>query len=128
MNHHPQNLIAWMDGELPDAEADAIAKHIEGCPECALDASRFAALGEQLKIYCGTGFEAPPRARLPRTLAAIALPIAAALVLLLVTHRPPPLPERATVRIAIPADAVLPPGAAPPGLEFIADVEVNTLP
>lgn len=35
-NHHGQfeELMAWLDGELPAADADRVRAHVEGCAEC----------------------------------------------------------------------------------------------
>ncbi len=34
---HPQRLTAFADGELSEAEAEAIRRHVQGCPVCAAE-------------------------------------------------------------------------------------------
>lgn len=38
MSAHPGDLLsAWLDGELDEPEATAVAAHVEGCPACAAE-------------------------------------------------------------------------------------------
>lgn len=114
---HPENLIAWLDNELPPEEAGCVGRHVEACPECRAELRTYAALSESLAAL--------QRARRPLQLLA-ALPVAAAIALLLVTQRPASPPAYAApptvARVTIPADAVLPPGLLPQGTQIVADI------
>lgn len=129
---HPDRLIAWLDGEVAEAEAALIAGHVDGCPQCQDQLADFRDVGRYIQMISQTNAPRPPRA-LPRIIAALSMPVAAALALLFIAHRPAPpvaldeVPQN-FVRISIPAEAVLPPGAIPDGVEFVADVPINTLP
>ena len=42
----PEEIMAWLDSELPSAEARTIAAHVEDCVECASLAEQFRAVAE----------------------------------------------------------------------------------
>jgi hypothetical protein len=37
----PEEIMAWLDGELPNGEAHAVAAHVDDCAECASLAAQF---------------------------------------------------------------------------------------
>lgn len=113
--NHPKNLIAWLDNELPEAEAARVGEHVEACAECRADVCRFAEITASLA-------QLHPRRR-PTWLALV--PVAAAVALMFVAHQPPPLAPASTtvMRIAIPVEAILPPGFLPAGTQIVADVD-----
>lgn len=156
-------LIAWLDHELPEAEAVNVAWHIRQCAECRRSAESYREIsGAFLQCYAASmpvrprpryrwwaaaagalaaailtvAFLAYPR---PQKLLAAPSPVNAPAIAFEKTPpplvavrlhpaRPPkPVPERwiavqPTVEIALPADALFPPGAVPPGFSYIADV------
>jgi hypothetical protein len=44
----PEEVMAWLDGELAADEAQAVAAHLEECGECAGVAAQFRGMSEQL--------------------------------------------------------------------------------
>lgn len=42
MNSHPDNLAAWLDDELDQAQANAVTAHVEHCAECRARAAAYA--------------------------------------------------------------------------------------
>jgi anti-sigma factor RsiW len=57
---HPvsgEELMAYLDGELPAAQALAIAGHLADCASCRALASEFERLGERLREW---SVESPP--------------------------------------------------------------------
>ena len=118
--NHPTNLIAWLDNELPEAEAARVGQHVEACAECRDELCRFAEVSAsiaQLQIR---------RTRAPWL---ALLPVAAAVALLFIAHAPPrpaafKQPSNPTVlRVSIPVETVLPPGFLPPGTQLVADID-----
>jgi len=47
----PEIMMAWLDGELPTAEARTVAAHIDQCPECACHAANFRATSQSLSSW-----------------------------------------------------------------------------
>ena len=45
--HERERLSAYLDGELPTAEAAAVAAHVAGCAECAGRLAEMAAVDER---------------------------------------------------------------------------------
>jgi hypothetical protein len=45
-------LIAWMDGELPEIETAAIARHVESCAECRECLNAFEQTSNAFNAYC----------------------------------------------------------------------------
>ena len=132
MTPHPENLIAWMDGELDAETASTVEEHLRYCAICKGELATYREAGEFVVRFLSS---ADPRSmtksRWPKV-AAFAIPVAAAFALFMVPiPRSAELPgsyEPSVIRISIPADAVLPPGAAPAGFEFVADIDVTPLP
>jgi len=117
--HERERLSAYLDGELPAAEAAAVAAHVAGCAECAGRLAEMAAVDER---FAGAPVETPEgyfdayasrvRARIeaeprrgPRRVPAWTWAVAAVLVLAVVT----PLTLRG--RVVAPPSA--PPAPAP---------------
>jgi hypothetical protein len=48
MSRHPENLVAWLDDELPQREAQAVEEHVRSCGECRARAAAYAELGQEL--------------------------------------------------------------------------------
>jgi len=40
----PEEVMAFLDGELAPVEANAVSQHLEECPECAYVAAQFREL------------------------------------------------------------------------------------
>ena len=55
--HEHERLSAWLDGELPGAEAAAVEAHVAACAECAAHAAEMAAVDERFRE---SPAEAPP--------------------------------------------------------------------
>lgn len=169
-------LIAWLDRELPTAEASEVERHIEQCRECQRWVATYRHVSETFDAYCDAVMAAKEPRRVSRWLPVLASSLVAALILLLVLLRgrvelapalaptvatasapasaPAPAPSLAAVpgprrprhhlapaprvgerftqgqpldtaiQIAIPAEAMFPPGAIPAGVNFIADLRI----
>jgi anti-sigma factor RsiW len=44
--------MAWLDGELPEEEAAAVARHVAGCRECRDRADAFERASDRFAAYC----------------------------------------------------------------------------
>jgi len=51
-------LMAWLDGELPDAEAAAVERHVRVCTECASRAEAYRQASTAFEAYCEACCEA----------------------------------------------------------------------
>src|ERR1700730_4826864 len=51
-------LMAWLDGELPDAEAAAVERHGRACTECASRAEAYRQASMAFEAYCEACCEA----------------------------------------------------------------------
>jgi hypothetical protein len=171
-------LVAWLDRELPAAEAAEVQLHFRGCVECRERLAKYQQVSKTLDEYCiavATTDAQPSRRRLVPLFAGVAAAVfvAALGISLWRTHQQaipatpvmalgPVLPPRVTtppapemvvgankpvhrrhvvrpvlretqnwmprapaIRVAIPADAVFPPGAVPEGMIFTADVSIG---
>ena len=168
-------LIAWLDQELPTAEASEVERHIEQCRECQRWVATYGRVSETFDAYCDAVLAAKEPRRVSRWVPVLASSLVAASIMLLVILRgrvepapvlaptvatasaPVPAPslaaapgprkptmrrhhmaqasrieERFTqgqpmdtaIQIAIPAEAMFPPGAMPAGVNFIADLRI----
>lgn len=160
-------LVAWMDRELPDAEASAMMEHVRGCLECRRRVDAYQEASRAFVAYYDAAVGAKTRRGLQHWMPVLASAMAAAVLLLV--FRPavvkqipvgPPIadavradiPETAPsplkkvhrrhvsvpikttnanwemvepgIRIAIPVEAMFPPGAVPEGITFIADLSM----
>jgi len=189
-----ENLIAWLDQELPAEQAANVARHVRACTACRGQIEVYRQLSEAIDAYCDAVLVSNAKSRSsarvrPTVFAASAVAAAAALFFLLLgpaerlrslfsagpngvpaiarkaTPVPAPrvekvhseaaaekvpkrirsqrpssissplvaspnrdeswLPNEAPVYIAIPADALFPPGALPDGVGFVADVNLR---
>ena len=168
-------LIAWLDRELPTAEASEVERHIEQCRECQRWVATYGRVSETFDAYCDAVMVAKEPRRVSRWVPVLASSLVAASIMLLVVLRgrvepvpvlaptvatasaPVPAPSLAAVpgppkptmrrhhmaqasriegrftqgqpmdtaiQIAIPAEAMFPPGAMPAGVNFIADLRI----
>jgi hypothetical protein len=80
-------LIAWIDNELPDAEATVLDHHVPACRECREQADAFRGVSHAFAVYARA---VPPRAaRSPRRWLLVPAAIAAAvLAVVLLWPRP----------------------------------------
>lgn len=168
-------LIAWLDRELPTAEASEVERHIEQCRECQRWVATYGHVSETFDAYCDAVMVAKEPRRVSRWVPVLAGSLVAASIMLLVllwgrvepapvlaptvatASAPVPAPfveavpgprkptmrrhhtaqasrveERFTqgqpmdtaIQIAIPAEAMFPPGAMPAGVNFIADLRI----
>ncbi len=51
-------LMAWLDRELPDAEAAAVERHVRACTECASRAEAYRQTSMAFEAYCEVCCEA----------------------------------------------------------------------
>ena len=168
-------LIAWLDRELPTAEANEVERHVEQCRECQRWVATYGHVSETFDAYCAAVMVAKEPRQVSRWVPVLASSLVAASIMLLVILRgrvepapvlaptvatasaPVPAPslaaapgprkptmrrhhmaqasrieERFTqgqpmdtaIQIAIPAEAMFPPGAMPAGVNFIADLRI----
>jgi anti-sigma factor RsiW len=172
----PGKLIAWLDHELPEAEAAEVRRHVQGCAECQSRANAYEQVSKSVSAYCDetlAAIEGPGTLRW--ALAAAVLVVA---LLLSVPHkgveqsatsetvagtavlrdaapasispaiaaRTAPAPDKRirrrriagpaqrentnwasaepSIQIAIPAEAMFPPGAVPEGINFVAELSI----
>ena len=54
----PVKLMAWLDGELPDADAAAVERHVRECTECASRAEAYRQASMAFEAYCEVCCEA----------------------------------------------------------------------
>src|SRR5271170_6466171 len=83
-------LIAWMDHELPQDEADEVARHLQACPQCRLNLDAYAKASAAFNSYCEAVVNSKASRRLPHWAAAVsgvAAAAAAVAVLFLVLPR-----------------------------------------
>lgn len=160
-------LVAWMDRELPDNEAEDVERHVRDCAECRKRVDTYDEVGRAFVAFCDVVTGATKRRRLPHWVPALSSAAAAA-ALLLVFHpasvkqvpvrpRVAPVPPvvvlesaprpakkvqrrhvmapmktpnekwalaEPAIQIAIPVEAMFPPGAVPEGITFIADLSM----
>ncbi len=155
-------LIAWLDHELPEAEAINVEWHVRQCAECRRAVDSYQQISSAF-LDCYVAAVSPKRSPNHWRWIAVAASAAAILVAAVVVRpRPqqlPPMPQVAhapaiafeqtaaptfamrphhprapkpirpqwiapepTVEVALPADALFPPGAVPAGFSFIADI------
>lgn len=170
MCDHSASLIAWLDRELPEAEAADVQRHLEVCASCRGRLRAYAEASRAFDAYCEATMASEAPRRLPRWAAVSSVAAAAAAVAFLLlafprtrvplplahvpsattpaavvletspapataAHRrrlvaPPQnqeagwLPAELAIQIAIPAEAIFPPGAVPDGVSFVADVSI----
>ena len=168
-------LIAWLDNELPEAEAVNVAWHIRQCAECRRAADAYREISGAF-LACYTASIPVRRGRSVRWIGAAFAAAAAVLIAAFLAYprpqklrpqnprpqkllaapspvNPPAMafektPPRAVavrlghsraaqpaparwiavqpdIEIALPADALFPPGAVPPGFSYIADVRLQ---
>src|SRR5229473_3439427 len=143
-------LIAWLDRELSSDEAAGVERHIEGCKECRSRLAAYEQVSNTFDVYCAavaavvmflafsrTHVEPPPVLIPTITAASVALPAPPELgpAPRKTIHRRRAVapvqvraakwqPMETAVQIAIPAEAMFPPGAMPKGLNFIAELSI----
>jgi anti-sigma factor RsiW len=166
-------VIAWLDGELPEAEAADVERHLQECAQCRGRLAAYQQVSGALRAYCDSIMVSRPGRKLPRWAVLASGAVAAAAVLFLAfprthTERAPQLlpgavtapaavvetapapinafprnalprrraaprtryqqaklpPVEPAIEIAIPAEAIFPPGAVPEGINFTADVTI----
>lgn len=69
---YEEDLSAWLDEELTEAEADGVRAHVEGCPRCTARVQELRAVDESLRVLASATPGAPEAARLERLRARIA--------------------------------------------------------
>ena len=166
-------LIAWLDRELPEAEAAEVQRHLNACMECRDELEAWKQVSKTFDAYCSAVMAGKVRNHAPNWAPVLAGAAAAVAVLLMAfprariespplrlptrvaspavvaqarplptrplpihktgrRHAPAPvrnqaanlLPSGPYIEIAIPADAMFPPGAFPEGVTFIADLSI----
>lgn len=127
-------LLAWMDGEMEGREGEEIAAHVRGCAECNASLARFRAVSAEVadcrdQIARGRG---PSGRREWIRIAAIAAVVLLAILINWgaggIQRRKAGAPYSAreapvtVIRVAVPIDEILPPGAAPAGISLQGDL------
>ena len=161
-----ENLVAWLDRELPPAEGARLEQHLENCAECRTSLAACSNVSAQLAAYCDSVLARPSKSRrvwMPVAAGVVAAAVAIILLLPRPAIKPEPVaaayppaapagiptpatsvqtvrrhrahpPRPATtptwqaapteIQIAIPADAIFPPGAVPEGVAYIANFSI----
>ena len=86
-------LVAWIDGELAEAEAADVERHIQNCPECRRGVAAYEEVGRLVVRYCeaaATQPESNPWHKAARWVPALSGAVAAAAVLLFMLRPAPP--------------------------------------
>jgi len=102
-------LIAWLDLELPTAEANEVERHIEQCRECQRRVATYGHVSETFDAYCDAVMVAKELRRVSRWVPVLASSLVAASIMLLVLLRgrvePAPVlaPTVATASAPVPA-------------------------
>lgn len=67
-------LIAWSDGELPEAESLLVKKHVGACADCGAELRRIKILSSEITSYCAAvGGEQRRKYWIPAAAAAVVL-------------------------------------------------------
>jgi anti-sigma factor RsiW len=82
-------LIAWLDHELPDAEAGAMDQHLRACAECRKQADAFRGVSHAFALYARAVPLQAPRSARAWLLVPAAIAAAVFAVFLLPSRRPP---------------------------------------
>ena len=80
-------LIAWLDRELPTAEASEVERHIEQCRECQRWVATYGHVSETFDAYCDAVMVAKASRRVSRWVPVLASSLVAASIVLLVLLR-----------------------------------------
>ena len=96
---NPENLEAWLDGELPEAEAAEVTRHMEACADCRKQARTYTQLTEALVDYRATA----PARRWPRIAAWVGAAAAAVILAVVLWPRPHTVPAVAGLGPQVPA-------------------------
>lgn len=112
-------LIAWIDHELPDAEAGAMDQHLRACAECRKQADAFQGVSHAFAVYARAVPPRPARTVRPWLLVPAAIAAAVFAVILLPSRRPPYIQPAVQPSTA----AVQPPAIAPSRAPFAAAVQ-----
>ena len=136
-------LLAWMDREIVGREGEEIAAHVRDCAVCSASLERFRAVSTEVADYRDRILRRGERRR-SRSREWIRVAAIAAVVLLAIMisrgvggielRKPAsvaPYPASSegggpvtVIRVAVPIDEILPPGAAPAGINLQADLVV----
>jgi Putative zinc-finger len=166
-------LVAWMDREVPDAEAVDVERHVRDCSECQKRVTAYQEVSRAFVAYCDLATEGKARSKRPQWVPVLSSAAAATLLLIVfqtAVFQPasvkgiplaPRLPDTSpataletglrpvkrvhrrrvviapvkipnanwtlagpTIQIALPGEAMFPPGAVPEGITFIADLSM----
>ncbi len=99
-------LIAWLDNELPEAEAAAVDHHITLCRECREQADEFREVSHAFAVYAKAVPPGPARSPNPWLLVPSAIAAAVLAVLLLwpgrLPNTKPVIQRRADAQLPLP--------------------------
>jgi hypothetical protein len=77
-------LIPWLDHELPQDEAASVQRHLQTCAECRRCLAAYQHVSDSIDAYCDAAIESPVRQWLPSWTPVLAA--AAAMLFLVVAH------------------------------------------
>jgi anti-sigma factor RsiW len=116
-------LVAFLDHELDDVEMARIERHLEGCADCRIQLNKYKWASNSFRAYCDAIVMAEharrerPRWRVLVISGAAVTALAAAMVLLLLSHRveTPKTPASVNAAAAVASETapVLEPSLAP---------------
>ena len=136
-------LLAWLDGEVEGREGEEIAVHVRDCAECGARVQRFRAVSAAVVDYRDQIARRGER-RISRSGEWVRVAAVAAVVLLAILisrgvggielHKAASTAPYAAssenggpvtvIRVAVPMDEILPPGAAPAGISLQGELVV----
>jgi anti-sigma factor RsiW len=92
-------LVAWLDHELPEDQADEVESHVQECEACRAARARYEHVSRTFDAYCDAVLTAKTRRSMPRWIPTVsgALLAISATVLMMTFQRPRSEPPRPVV-------------------------------
>jgi Putative zinc-finger len=88
MDDFSGRLIAWLDRELPEAEAADVEQHLQACAECRGRLAAYQQASSNFEAYCDLAIAPEMRRRLPRWILVASAAAAVAVAVLLFATLP----------------------------------------
>ena len=121
----PGEWIAWLDGELSEAEAGALQRHLQDCAECRTRVTGYRAVSGAFDLYCEAAVASESRDKLRRLRRGLAACGAAVAVVALFAVLPYGRVARAPMPLPAPMARPLAASEAVPSLQSPAKAIVR---